>query len=110
MLECVQARIAPSSIFECPGFDLAYIALDSMHCGDLGVFQDAAAADADADAAACCCCCLLLVLLLLAAACCCLCFPGCHWRVALLGNGQQELAQVLCHGCDLVERTAEEFL
>ena len=39
--DCVQSRVAPSSIFESPGFQLDYIALDSMHCGDLGVFQDA---------------------------------------------------------------------
>ena len=32
---------SPSAIFGCPGFVLDYIALDSMHCGDLGVFQDA---------------------------------------------------------------------
>jgi hypothetical protein len=28
-------------LFESPGFKLEYVALDSMHCGDLGVFQDA---------------------------------------------------------------------
>ena len=32
---------APIALFESPGFVLEYIALDSMHCGDLGVFQDA---------------------------------------------------------------------
>ena len=32
-------RTSPSSLFESPGFKLDYV--DSMHCGDLGVFQDA---------------------------------------------------------------------
>ena len=41
MLECARARRAPSSLFSCPGFRLDYLALDSMHCGDLGVFPDA---------------------------------------------------------------------
>ena len=31
----------PSALFYCPGFRLEHISLDSMHCGDLGVFQDA---------------------------------------------------------------------
>ena len=30
----------PSSIFSCPGFRFEYIAVDVMHCGDLGCFQD----------------------------------------------------------------------
>ena len=41
LADCVIARQAPSNIFMSPGFELGYIALDSMHCGDLGVFQDA---------------------------------------------------------------------
>lgn len=41
MADCILSRRAPSSIFESPGFELEYVALDSMHCGDLGVFQDA---------------------------------------------------------------------
>ena len=39
--ECIRRRQAPSALFESPGFVLDYISLDSMHCGDLGVFQDA---------------------------------------------------------------------
>ena len=39
--ECIQARQQPSALFVCPGFRLEHVALDSMHCGDLGVFQDA---------------------------------------------------------------------
>ena len=69
--ECIADRVAPSALFESPGFRcscccslplpllllllgllllllllltgflLDYVALDSMHCGDLGVFQDA---------------------------------------------------------------------
>ena len=41
--ECVRRRASPSNLFECPGFDLAYIACDSMHCRDLGLFPDALA-------------------------------------------------------------------
>ena len=41
LADYVIARQAPSNIFMSPGFELGYIALDSMHCGDLGVFQDA---------------------------------------------------------------------
>ena len=39
--DCIIQRISPSSLFEAPGFKLEYVAPDSMHCGDLGVFQDA---------------------------------------------------------------------
>ena len=38
---CVQQRANPSSLFESPGFRLEYVAPDSMHAGDLGVFADA---------------------------------------------------------------------
>ena len=31
----------PPSLFQSPGFNLQFIAIDSMHAGDLGVFQDA---------------------------------------------------------------------
>ena len=31
----------PSTLFAAPGFDLKYVAIDSMHAGDLGIFQDA---------------------------------------------------------------------
>ena len=37
---CVQQRASPSSLFDSPGFRLEYVAPDSMHSGDLGVFQD----------------------------------------------------------------------
>ena len=39
--DCVNRRHQPSSLFEAPGFQLDFVAMDSMHCGDLGVFQDA---------------------------------------------------------------------
>ena len=38
---CAEARVEPSALFSCPGFRLEYIAIDSMHAADLGVFQDA---------------------------------------------------------------------
>ena len=38
--DCVRSLVSPSSIFNSPGFRLEYIAVDSMHCGDLGVFPD----------------------------------------------------------------------
>ena len=41
MQACARQRTAPSGLFSCPGFRLDYIALDSMNCGDLGVFPDA---------------------------------------------------------------------
>ena len=41
MQACVRQRTAPSGLFCCPGIRLDYIALDSMHCGDLGLFPDA---------------------------------------------------------------------
>jgi len=31
----------PSTIFRCPGMQLKYVAIDAMHAGDLGTFQDA---------------------------------------------------------------------
>ena len=41
LAQCAQDRATPSALFSSPGFRLDFVALDSMHCGDLGVFQDA---------------------------------------------------------------------
>jgi hypothetical protein len=41
LVGCAQQAQDPSSLFKCPGFLLDYIAVDSMHAGDLGCFQDA---------------------------------------------------------------------
>ncbi len=38
---CLRSRSQPSSVFASPGFRLEYLAIDSMHAADLGVFQDA---------------------------------------------------------------------
>ena len=42
---CVAMRLdqgtPPPSLFQSPGFNLEFVAIDSMHAGDLGVFQDA---------------------------------------------------------------------
>jgi hypothetical protein len=38
---CAAEGTQPSSIFKCPGLQLDYFAIDSMHAGDLGTFQDA---------------------------------------------------------------------
>ena len=38
---CLAERMQPSSIFSCPGTTLMSIAIDTMHAGDLGSFQDA---------------------------------------------------------------------
>ena len=39
--ECVREQVQPSALFASPGFRLEHVAADSMHCGDLGSFQDA---------------------------------------------------------------------
>ena len=41
LASCLREGSTPSSLFAAPGFDIKYVAADSMHCGDLGVFQDA---------------------------------------------------------------------
>lgn len=41
ILGCAQQRVQPSALFECPGLLLRHVCVDSMHAGDLGVFQDA---------------------------------------------------------------------
>lgn len=41
LLGCAADRVQPSTLFECPGLQLKHIAIDTMHAGDLGVFQDA---------------------------------------------------------------------
>jgi hypothetical protein len=41
LIGCAQQAQDPSSLFRSPGFLLDYIAVDSMHAGDLGCFQDA---------------------------------------------------------------------
>lgn len=41
MVACSVDRVQPSTLFDCPGLCLHHIAVDSMHAGDLGVFQDA---------------------------------------------------------------------
>ena len=38
---CAEHRVNPPNIFECPGTELQHVAVDSMHSGDLGMFQDA---------------------------------------------------------------------
>ena len=38
---CAIERAQPSFLFRCPGTELQHCAIDSMHAGDLGVFQDA---------------------------------------------------------------------
>ena len=41
MLECAALRATPMSFFSIPGFRLDHVAIDLMHAGDLGSFQDA---------------------------------------------------------------------
>ena len=38
---CIEERVEPSVLFTSPGTCLHHVAIDSMHAGDLGVFQDA---------------------------------------------------------------------
>ena len=38
---CMRDGVQPSRLFCCPGLELKHIAVDSMHAGDLGAFQDA---------------------------------------------------------------------
>ena len=38
---CAQERAQPSNLLRCPGTLLDHLAVDSMHAGDLGTFQDA---------------------------------------------------------------------
>ena len=41
LLGCAGARVNPSELFGCPGLEIdKHFALDSMHAGDLGAFQD----------------------------------------------------------------------
>jgi hypothetical protein len=41
LLACAREEMTPSNIFNCPGLLLDHLAVDSMHAGDLGSFQDA---------------------------------------------------------------------
>lgn len=41
VLSCAASGTQPSFLFRCPGLCLHHVAVDSMHSGDLGVFQDA---------------------------------------------------------------------
>ena len=41
MQSCFADAAQPSTIFRCPGMSIDLIAMDSMHAGDLAVFQDA---------------------------------------------------------------------
>ena len=41
ILACAASELQPSAIFCFPGLELRHIAIDTMHSGDLGVFQDA---------------------------------------------------------------------
>ena len=41
ILGCAVDRVQPSNLFRCPGVQLCHVAVDSMHAGDLGSFQDA---------------------------------------------------------------------
>ena len=34
--QCIAEGWAPSAVFQCPGFLLEYVMVDSMHAGDLG--------------------------------------------------------------------------
>jgi hypothetical protein len=38
---CASEGEQPSHLFRCPGFRIEHLAVDSMHAGDLGTFQDA---------------------------------------------------------------------
>jgi len=38
---CVRENAAPSEVFRSPGLTIQHVAIDSMHAGDLGAFQDA---------------------------------------------------------------------
>ena len=38
---CIQEAAEPSALFRSPGTGLHHVAIDSMHAGDLGAFQDA---------------------------------------------------------------------
>ena len=40
MMACAREGAQPSHIFRCPGTMLQHLAVDSMHAGDLGCFQD----------------------------------------------------------------------
>ena len=37
---CAIDGVQPSNLFRCPGLELRHVGVDSMHAGDLGVFQD----------------------------------------------------------------------
>ena len=41
MERCIAQAEQPANIFRCPGTTLSHIAIDAMHAGDLGCFQDA---------------------------------------------------------------------
>lgn len=41
ILGCAHERVQPSALFGSPGLLLGHVCVDSMHAGDLGVFQDA---------------------------------------------------------------------
>ena len=41
ILACAHDGTQPSALFECPGLLLQHVCVNSMHAGDLGVFQDA---------------------------------------------------------------------
>ena len=40
LLSCAAARCTPAALFKSPGLRLYHVAIDAMHSGDLGVFQD----------------------------------------------------------------------